>query len=166
MPARLLAAPPMIKMDFSAQIQNARCWDKRIFSDGCASIMVPFPCPFFPAGGREKAGHRNGFVDWAPTPSAVSSWKPLDPRCPGVLCPSTAGCRVVDRPVVVTPALEKPVACLTSFSDSWDWYDTLPCLLLIPPILSCGWEPPCFRIQVWIDLISGWFTIYNPNPNY
>ena len=28
--------------------------------------MVPFPCPFFPAGGREKTGHRNGFGVYRP----------------------------------------------------------------------------------------------------
>ena len=38
----------------------------------------------------------------------------------GFSAPSTAGRRVVDLPVVVTPALEKPVACLPSFSDTQD----------------------------------------------
>ena len=28
--------------------------------------MVPFPCPFFPAVGREKTGYRNGFRVYRP----------------------------------------------------------------------------------------------------
>ena len=67
--------------------------------------------------GRKRATATDLGV-YRPHRQTVSSWKPFDPRCPGVLWTSTAGYRVVDLPVVVTPALEKPVVCLTSFSDS------------------------------------------------
>ena len=97
--------------------------------------MVPFPCPFFPAGGREKTGHRNGSVGRVPTPSACS-FETADPRGPGALWSSTAGCRVVDFPAVSSPLLLlKPAACLPSFSDVQDC--TAPCRLDVDVSLMC-----------------------------
>ena len=81
----------------------------------------------FPGWQPGEAGHGNGFGGVSPPPSAVSAWKPRDPRFPGVLCPSTAGCRVVDLPAVSAPLLSrKPAACLPSFSIIQDRCGILP----------------------------------------
>ncbi len=75
--------------------------------------------------GRKRAT-ATAFGVYRPHRQAVSTWKPPDSRCPGFLCPSTAGCRVVDLPAVSSPLLLlKPAACLPSFSNVQDC--TAPC---------------------------------------
>lgn len=105
----------------------------------------------FPSWQPGETGHGNGFGGVSPPPSAVSRWKPRNPRCPGVLCPSTAGCRVVDRPGVSAPLLLwGPAACLTSFSDVQDRCGTLP------PWCQCGLS--CLTVKNRPVLVT-WFRM-------
>lgn len=141
MPARLLAALRSKKETFTRiqkhkVLRQARFFRWLRFHHSRSRAR-------FPGGQPGETGHGNSFGGVSPPPSAVSAWKPRDPRFPGVLCPSTAGCRVVDLPAVSAPLLSwKPAACSPSFFTSKIVRHPAALMLLWPDVAR-GEEPPC-----------------------
>lgn len=108
--------PSRSKKETFTQIQKHKVLRQARFFRWLRFHHSPVPVPVFPAGSREKRG----------TAMALGVYRPHRQRFPvgncvtlvvlGVLCPSTAGCRVVDLPAVSAPLLLwKPAACLPPF---------------------------------------------------
>ena len=120
MPARLLAAPSIQKVDFSAKIRKRKVLRQAHFSNGCASICS-VPVPAFPAGSRGKRVTATAFRG-CPHRQRFHV-ETTDPRGPGAVLSSTAGCRVVDRACCrYTCVLGNLFSVVTSCSDFRDWY--------------------------------------------